>query len=83
MRRVLRPGGPLLFVEHGRSDRAKIARWQDRLNPIWNVVGCGCNLNRRIDVLIESADFKLDSLSRFVPDGISEIFGHFYQGSAS
>jgi ubiquinone/menaquinone biosynthesis C-methylase UbiE len=47
VRRVLKPGGRYLFVEHGRSPNPRSARWQDRLNPIWRRVMDGCNLNRR------------------------------------
>lgn len=56
MRRVLRPGGALHFVEHGRSPDAKIARWQDRLNPIQKRVFGGCHLNRPIDRLCQRGD---------------------------
>ena len=78
MRRVLRPRGALLFVEHGRS----VARWQDRLNRLQNILACGCNLNRRIDALIEEAGFEIETLDRFVADRAPEILGHFYQGKA-
>jgi SAM-dependent methyltransferase len=44
--RVLKPGGQLLFIEHVRSDDAKLARWQDRLHKPWFVFGDGCNCNR-------------------------------------
>ncbi|MCA9512438.1 MAG: class I SAM-dependent methyltransferase [Myxococcota bacterium] len=83
MRRVLRPGGHLLFIEHGRSDVASVARWQDRLNPIQNVVGCGCNLNRRIDALVSDAGFAIERLDRFVADGAPAIFATMYRGVAT
>ena len=59
VRRVLKPGGTFLFLEHGRSEDREIAAWQDRLNPIQNIIGCGCNLNRQIDQLITQAGLKI------------------------
>ena len=57
-RRVLRPGGALLFVEHGRAPDASVRWWQDRLTPAWRRVAGGCHLNRSIDGLIEAAGFR-------------------------
>lgn len=62
MRRVLRPGGQLLFVEHGRSPDESVRRWQDRLTPAWKRIGGGCHLNRAITELIEAAGFHIDHL---------------------
>lgn len=59
MRRVLKPGGQLLFVEHGLSPEEPVRRWQDRLTPIWKRIGGGCHLNRPIRTLVESAGFKI------------------------
>ncbi len=61
MRRVLKPGGKLIFVEHGRSDDPKIAKWQRRIEPVWKVIGGGCHLTRRADELVEGAGFQLTS----------------------
>ena len=80
MRRVLKPGGKLLFIEHGRSDDAKVARWQDRWNPIQNVVACGCNVNRKIDALVEQGGFRVGSLERFVAEGAPRMFAEMYRG---
>src|SRR5438067_1146382 len=52
MRRVLKPGGALLFAEHGRAPQARVSWWQDRLTPIWKRLGGGCHLNRPIAELI-------------------------------
>jgi ubiquinone/menaquinone biosynthesis C-methylase UbiE len=82
MRRVLKPEGTLLFIEHGRSDDAKVARWQDRWNPIQNVLGCGCNVNRKIDTLVEQGGFQLASLDRFVAERTPRMFGEMYRGLA-
>jgi ubiquinone/menaquinone biosynthesis C-methylase UbiE len=47
IRRVLRPGGALLFAEHGRAPEIGVARWQDRLTPVWKRLAGGCHLNSR------------------------------------
>jgi SAM-dependent methyltransferase len=59
MIRVLAPGGRLVFCEHGRAPDAGVRRWQDRLNPIWERVGGGCQLNRPIPQLIEEGGFRI------------------------
>ena len=61
--RVLKPGGALLFVEHGRAPELGVARWQDRLDPLWRRVAGGCHLNRRIDDLISGSGFRIEALS--------------------
>jgi ubiquinone/menaquinone biosynthesis C-methylase UbiE len=62
MRRVLKPGGALLFVEHGRAPEPGVARWQDRLDPLWSRIAGGCHLNRKIDALISGTGFRIDAL---------------------
>jgi len=83
VRRVLKPTGRLLFLEHGRSDDARTASWQDQLNPLQNVIGCGCNLNRRIDQLIGKAGLHIEHLDRFVMEGVPRIGGELYRGVAT
>ena len=63
MRRVLKPGGALLFVEHGRAPEPTVARWQDRLDPLWSRLAGGCHLNRQIDALIGGSGFRIDALA--------------------
>jgi ubiquinone/menaquinone biosynthesis C-methylase UbiE len=82
MRRVLHPEGKLLFCEHGRSEDAKTAAWQDRLNPLQKIVGCGCNMNRAMDVLIKRAGFAIVRLDRFVLPNAPRILGETYRGVA-
>ena len=82
MRRVLRPGGRYVFIEHGRAERESTARWQDRLNPIWRRVMDGCNINRRVDQLVEQAGFSLASLVRFRYRGPS-VLAQMYRGVAT
>jgi SAM-dependent methyltransferase len=62
VRRVLRPGGSLLFIEHGRAPEPLVARWQDRLTPVWRRALGGCHLNRPIDRLLERAGLDLVEL---------------------
>jgi SAM-dependent methyltransferase len=62
--RVLRPGGQLLFLEHVRADDPRIARWQDRIHPIWRRFGHGCNCNRPTPALIEQSPLALESIER-------------------
>ena len=59
VRRVLKPGGQLLFLEHVRSDDPRVARWQDRLNFMQNRIGHGCNCNRRTLENIQQAGFSI------------------------
>jgi len=62
MRRVLRPSGALLFVEHGRSQDESVRRWQDRLTPAWKRLAGGCHLNRPIRQLLEESGFGIERL---------------------
>jgi ubiquinone/menaquinone biosynthesis C-methylase UbiE len=61
--RVLRPGGELIFCEHGAAPDASVRQWQDRLNPIWKRLGGGCNLNRPIPTIIEAGGFRIKNLN--------------------
>jgi ubiquinone/menaquinone biosynthesis C-methylase UbiE len=58
IQRVLRPGGRMLFLEHVRSDDPGLARWQDRLTPVWRRLGHGCNPNRPTPKIIRDAGFE-------------------------
>ena len=82
VRRVLKPNGVFLFLEHGRSEDAKIATWQDRVNPLQRVIGCGCNLNRKIDQLIGQAGLAITKLDRFHMQHVPRLGGAMYRGSA-
>jgi ubiquinone/menaquinone biosynthesis C-methylase UbiE len=62
MRRVLKPSGQLLFVEHGRAPEDSVRKWQDRLTPVWSRIGGGCHLNRPIGALVESSGFAIQQI---------------------
>ena len=59
--RVLKPGGTYLFLEHVRSTEPRLARWQDRIQPIWTFFGGGCHPNRDTTAAIERTGFVIDS----------------------
>jgi ubiquinone/menaquinone biosynthesis C-methylase UbiE len=80
-RRVLRPGGSLLFVEHGRAPEAAVARWQDRLDPLWSRLAGGCHLNRKIDALIAGAGFRIEAMRNSRIRGLP-THNFFYEGRA-
>ncbi|MEW6130782.1 MAG: class I SAM-dependent methyltransferase [Acidobacteriota bacterium] len=82
MRRVLKPEGQYIFFEHGRSDDAKTARRQDRYNPLQKIVGVGCNMNRKIDALIEANGFTITNLERFLMPKSPRILAEMYKGTA-
>jgi len=82
MRRVLKPGGDLLFVEHGLSPEIRIARWQHRLTPCWKRIGGGCHLDRRMDDLIRAAGFHLNTVETGYMTG-PKPWSFMYQGSAT
>jgi len=81
MRRVLRPGGRYLFVEHGRSDSDRTARMQDRLNPLWRRLADGCNLNRQIADLVADSGFGPVQVERFRGKGPG-VVASMYRGVA-
>ncbi len=81
MKRVLKPGGCLLFVEHGFSPDPKVQAWQRRINPIWRRVAGGCNVDRKIDELIRSAGFNIARLQTTYLPGPRPMT-YTYEGSA-
>jgi ubiquinone/menaquinone biosynthesis C-methylase UbiE len=62
LRRVLKPEGELLFVEHGLAPEPRVARWQGRLTPLWKRCAGGCHLDRPIERLVRAAGFELVAL---------------------
>ncbi|MEY9629017.1 class I SAM-dependent methyltransferase [Sinorhizobium fredii] len=81
MRRVLRPQGRLLFVEHGLSPDRGVRWWQDSLTPIWRRISGGCHLNRPIRSMIEDAGFRIDRIETGYMQGPKPMT-FMYEGSA-
>ena len=81
MRRVLAPGGQLLYCEHGRAPDASVQRWQERLQPLWGKLAGGCHLGRDIPALLQEAGFALSDLhTRYLPG--PRPFTFHYWGAA-
>lgn len=80
LRRALKPGGKLLFSEHGRSPDAQVLKWQTRLQPYWMKVAGGCRMDRDIPALLEAAGFKPQVQSRYVPG--PKVLSYHYWGEA-
>jgi len=80
--RVLRPGGSLHFLEHGRSPDAKVVKWQDRMTPLQRRIGGGCHLNRPIDRLLDASPLEVGRLEHYYLAG-PKSFGYMYEGVAS
>ena len=68
MRRILRPGGKLLFLEHGRAPDQDVAKWQDRIEPVWKPIAGGCHLTRPITTAVREGGFETERLGeKYVP----------------
>lgn len=81
MRRVLKPGGQLLFCEHGRAPDAGVQKWQDRLNGAWCRLAGGCNMNRDIPALLRAGGFEIVDEERMYIPGL-RILSYNYWGAA-
>ncbi|MBX2874819.1 MAG: class I SAM-dependent methyltransferase [Saprospiraceae bacterium] len=78
MKRVLKPGGQVLFCEHGAAPDPEVLKWQNRINPLWKRVGGGCNLNRRIPALFQEAGFQIPNLhSMYIPGWRPACFNYW------
>ncbi|HVV76285.1 MAG TPA: class I SAM-dependent methyltransferase [Mycobacteriales bacterium] len=82
VRRVLRPGGTLHFVEHGKADEAGVRKWQDRLNPVQRRIAGGCNLNRDITAIVTDGGMSMSKLNRYYAAAEPKAFGAMYEGVA-
>ena len=82
LRRVLRPGGALHFLEHGRAPDESVQRWQRRIEPVYTPMAGGCRISRPIDDLISSAVFALERIERQYEQRSPRPFGFLYEGLA-
>jgi ubiquinone/menaquinone biosynthesis C-methylase UbiE len=82
-RRVLKPGGQLLFCEHGRAPDEGVYRWQQRIEPVWRVIGGGCRLTRAIPELVTAAGYAIGKLDTMYLPNSPRWAGFNYWGVAS
>ena len=82
MRRVLKPGGTMIFVEHGKSDEPNVQKWQRRIEPVWKKIGGGCHLTRRPDELLQAGGFQVHNLETGYQQG-PKIAAFMLHGTAT
>jgi ubiquinone/menaquinone biosynthesis C-methylase UbiE len=82
MRRVLRPGGAFIFIEHGLSPDIGVRRWQNRLTPVWRRLAGGCHLNRKVDDLLVAAGFDITQMNTGYMPG-PKVTTYIYEGQAT
>jgi ubiquinone/menaquinone biosynthesis C-methylase UbiE len=82
LRRVLRPGAALHFLEHGRAPDPSVQRWQRRIEPFYTPMAGGCRISRPIDDLLMSAGFTLERIERSYEKSSPRPFGFLYEGLA-
>ncbi len=83
MKRVLKPGGDLLFLEHGEAPQGSTRTWQHRITPGWRKLTGGCHLNRHIADLIAQARFEIQELENLYMPNAPKIAGYIYKGRAT
>lgn len=82
-RRVLRPGGKMLFLEHGAAPDAKAAKWQRRIEPVWKPIAGGCHLTRPITSAIAQAGFRIVAQDQGYMPKTPRAFGWTEWGEAT
>lgn len=81
MSRILKPGGQILFTEHGKAPEANIHKWQNRIDPYWKKIAGGCHTGRDIPALFHEAGLTLESLEEMYIPG-PKVLGYNYWGAA-
>jgi len=82
MGRVLRPGGNLVFCEHGCAPDPSVRKWQDRLDPLWGKIAGGCHLNRNIPELLGEGGFRVSEINAAYLPGTPRFAGYNFWGTA-
>jgi len=82
MRRVLKPGGRLIFCEHGEAPDESVRVWQRRITPVWKAIGGGCHVGRPIPALIREGGFTIEKMETMYLPSTPKFAGFNYWGSA-
>jgi ubiquinone/menaquinone biosynthesis C-methylase UbiE len=82
MRRVLKPGGKMIFCEHGEAPDADVRKWQERLTPAWKFIGGGCHVGRPIPKMIVDSGFRIEGMETMYLPGTPRFAGFNYWGDA-
>ena len=80
--RVLKPGGRLVFCEHGKAPDENVRKWQDRITPVWKVIGGGCHVGRPIPDLIREGGFEIEKMETMYLPATPKFAGFNYWGTA-
>jgi len=81
MKRILKPGGKILFSEHGKAPDANVHKWQNRIDPLWKRLAGGCHTGRDIPALFRQADLSFDDLQEMYIPG-PKVLSYNYWGIA-
>ncbi len=82
LRRVIKPGGRLIFCEHGKAPDAGVERWQSRLDPLWGRIAGGCHLGRDIPAILIAGGFRLGEVESMYLPKTPRFAGFNYWGTA-
>ncbi|MDA7753053.1 class I SAM-dependent methyltransferase [bacterium] len=82
MLRVLKPGGKMIFCEHGLAPDTNVSKWQSRIDPIWGKIAGGCHLYRDIPGLITAAGFEIEAMEQMYLPSTPKFAGYNYWGTA-
>lgn len=83
MRRVLKPGGTMIFCEHGEAPDASVRKWQERITPLWKSMCGNCHVGRPIPKLIAGAGFRVTQMDTMYLPGTPRFAGFNYWGEAA
>ncbi len=81
MKRIVKPGGEILFCEHGKAPDAGVHQWQNRIDPVWKYIAGGCHSGRDIPALLQAAGLTLTDLQQMYIPG-PRVLSYNYWGVA-